>query len=65
MNEDNKKRMKWGPDVLLIVMAALITIAVCSGVWNYCPEPFIKVLAGVLFAINGYIIYRFAKKLKE
>ena len=65
MNEDNKKRMKWGLDVLAIFIAALLVIAVCAGVWNYCPEPFVKVLAGVLFAADGYLIYRFAKKIHD
>ena len=65
MNEDNKNRMKWGLDVLAIFVAAIVVIAVCAAVWNYCPEPFVKVLAGVLFIADGYLIYRFAKKLRE
>lgn len=65
MNEENKNRVKWGLNVLAIVVAALVTIAVCAGVWNYCPEPLIKVLAGVLFVAVGYLIYRFARALKN
>lgn len=65
MNEDNKKRMKWGLDVLACIIAALVVIAVCAGVWNYCPEPFIKVLAVVLFLADGYLIYRFAKLIRN
>ena len=65
MDNENKKRMVLGLDVLAIVVAALAVIAVCAGVWNYCPEPFVKVLAGVLFLADGYLIYRFAKKIHE
>lgn len=65
MNEDNKNRVKWGLDVLAIVIAVLVVIAVCAAVWNYCPEPFVKVLAGVLLIANGYLIYRFAKKIRN
>lgn len=65
MNEDNKNRMKWGLDVLAIAIAIITVIAVCAGVWNYCPEPFVKVLAGVLFLADGYLIYRFAKRIRK
>lgn len=65
MNEENKDRLKLGLDVLAIVVACIVVIAVCAGVWNYCPEPFVKVLAGVLFVADGYLIYRFAKRIHE
>lgn len=50
--------------VVGIALYALLTIATCAGVWNFCPETFIKVLAGALFCANAFIIYRFVKKLK-
>ena len=57
--------MKKFLESLALVLYELITIATCAAVWNSRPGAFISIVAVVLFATNGYIIYRKAKKLTE
>ena len=65
MQTENKERIvKWIKIVALIVWA-LATIITCAGVWNYCPEDFVKAVAVALFIANGYAIYRKAVLLKK
>lgn len=65
MNEQNKSNVAAGAKVLALVVFGLLTIATCAGVWNYCPEIFVKYLAGALFASNGFAIYKLAKKANK
>lgn len=60
----NNNIIVWAKRVAL-VLYAILTIATCAGVWNYCPEATIKVFAGLLFAANGFAIYRLWKKSGE
>lgn len=62
MNEDNKKRMKAALAKLALVAYALLTIITCAGVWNYCPEGTVCILAGALFICNGVAVYKLWKK---
>lgn len=59
-----KKEIEMWLKVLTIVVWGLSTIVTCAGVWNYCPETFVKVLAGVLLCSNGYALYRLGKTIK-
>lgn len=65
MEQDNKNRVVWGLEVAALVLYVLITIATCAGVWNFCPEKFVKVLAGILFLVNGYAAFQKARKLRK
>lgn len=65
MNEDNKNRMLWGAKVFALVIYVILTIATCAGVWNFCPEPFVKWCAGFLFAANGLIAYLTFKWIRK
>ena len=65
MNEQNKENVSWGVKVLMLFIWALLTIATCAGVWSFCPEFFVKILAGGLFASNGFAIYKLGKKVNK
>ena len=65
MDSYNKNRIITGLKVLAIVVWALLTIAVCCGVWTYCPEPAITWLAGALIFANGIAIYFTSKHLSD
>lgn len=62
MNDQNKNNIKEGLVKIAIVLYALITIITCAGVWNFCEEGFVCLMAGVLFACNGLAIVRLWKK---
>jgi hypothetical protein len=62
MNEQNKNNLKLGLKKLALIVYAFLTIGTCAGVWNYCPETTVKVLAGILFVCNGFAIVRLWKK---
>lgn len=51
--------------IAALAVYALLTIATCAGVWNYCPEAAVKWFAFALFVCNGFSIYRHAKRLKD
>lgn len=65
MNEQNQKNVSAGVKVLILFLYALLTIATCAAVWSFCPEVFVKLLAGALFACNGFAIYKLAKKVHK
>lgn len=62
MNNDNKNRIIEGAKKVALVAYALLTIAVCAGVWNFCPEKAVCWGAGLLLACNGLAIYSMWKK---
>ena len=47
--------LPWGVKALLLVVFIAITIITCAGVWNYCPELFVKAVAVLLLLSNGCI----------
>lgn len=51
--------------VLALVAYGLATIATCSVVWNAKSGPFLSVVAALLLASNGFVIYRGAKALEK
>lgn len=61
MEQDNKNRIVKGAKILALTLFALITIATCVGVWNFCKEPLVKWCAGILMAVNAVAIYVIAK----
>ena len=63
MNQDNKNRIVKGLQVLVLVVFGLLSIITCVGVWNYCPETWVKWCAGVLLACNGFLVYAASKKM--
>ena len=46
------KRMKQALEYFLIFIWAMLTIAVCAGVWNFVPEVTIIIAAVLLFGFN-------------
>lgn len=61
MTPENKNRIVKGAKILALALFALITIATCVGVWNFCKEPIVKWCAGILMAVNAVAIYVIAK----
>jgi hypothetical protein len=62
MNEDNKKRVTVGAKKLALAVYAILTIATCAGVWNFCPEKAVKFGDLLLFACNAVSIVSLWKK---
>ena len=65
MREDIKKQIIYWLKVLALFAYGMITIITCAAVWNSFPGAFISTVAAILMAVNGYIIYRKATRLKE
>jgi hypothetical protein len=65
MNNDNKKRTTIGAKRIALAAYALLTIAVCAGVWNFCPETAVKIGAGLLSVANAISIVAMWKKSGE
>ena len=63
MNDKNKTM--WWLRLIALIVWIFATIITCAGVWNYCPEGFVKGVAVVLLLGNGYAIYRLARELKK
>lgn len=57
------KNVKEALEVLALFAYALITIATCSAAWSSGQGTFYYVVAAVLMAVNGYIIYRKARRI--
>lgn len=55
--------MKKSLVIIGLFILGLLTIATCAGVWNYCPEPFVKWCAGFLFAAVGVFIFFVARRI--
>ena len=62
MNDQNKSNIREWLAKLAIAAYAILTIATCAGVWSYCPETAVKVMAGILFVCNGLAIVKLWKK---
>ena len=62
MNNDNKNRMSVGAKRIALAVYALLTIATCAGVWNFCPEKTVKIGAVLLFLCNAISIVSLWKK---
>ena len=63
MNDFNKGNMKWGLKVLLLFIWAILTIAVCAGVWNFVSNTLLCIAAGALLASNAFVIWRIGRKI--
>lgn len=61
----DKNKIMWWLNVIAILAWVFATVTTCAGVWNYCPEAFVKVVAVALFLGNGYAIYCMARELKK
>lgn len=59
-----KKEFIYWAKIVCLFLYGMLTIVTCAGVWNYNPEGFVKLCAGLLLAANGVSIYCLAKKLK-
>jgi len=57
--------MAWGLKVLALAIFVILTVAVCSGAWSYCPESWVKWCAAALLVVNGYAIIRIGKTLNK
>lgn len=62
MNDQNKNNIREGLAKIALAIYALLTIATCAGVWNFCEEPAVKVMAGLLFACNAVVAVKLWKK---
>lgn len=51
--------------VLALFIYGFISVVTCATVWNSRPGVFLSVVAGVLLATNGYVIYRKAMALAK
>ena len=60
---DNKPTIKKYIRVFALIVGALLTIITCAGVWNYCPDVFVKVCAILLFCANGYALVRYGMSI--
>ena len=58
MTDDNRTRLIKAAKIVALVLWAGMTIITCSGVWNFCTEPFVNWVAGGLLATNGFAIYK-------
>lgn len=65
MNEFNKAHLKQGGKMLFLFVWALLTIAVCSGIWNYIPFVALKVAAIALFGANAVEIVKLWKRVSN
>lgn len=61
----NKTRLEMGALVLALVIFGMLTIVTCAGVWNHCPEVWVKWCAGGLFACNAAAIFVLGKKVSD
>ena len=48
-----------------LFLYGLTTVATCAAVWNADTKPVLDVIAGLLLALNGYVIYRRAKSMEK
>lgn len=61
----NKTRIEMGALVLALVIFGMLTIITCAGVWNNCPEAWVKWCAGFLFAANAGVCVIFGRKISK
>jgi hypothetical protein len=48
-----------------LFLYGIITVATCAAVWGAETKPVQDVIAALLLALNGYVIYRKAKALGD
>lgn len=48
-----------------LFLYGIATVATCSAVWNAETKPVLDVIAGLLLALNGYVIYRKAMSMSK
>jgi len=65
MTERNKTDLLLFAKLGVLVVWGILTIITFAGVLNYCPETFVKWCAGILLVCNGFIFWRFAKRLTD
>lgn len=65
MNNFNKTNVKWGFKVLALFIFAILTIAVCAGVWNSGYDSWVSWCAVLLFIANAGIIIKATIKLLQ
>ena len=65
MEENNKKGLKKGLNILIMIIWAILTIATCCIVWNSVPGLGFAITAGALFAFNSAAIIEKIRRLKE
>lgn len=63
MNDKNKNEFAFFAKMAFLFVWGMLTIVTFAGVLNYCPEAFVKWCAGIVFAMNGIIIWRYARRL--
>lgn len=62
---DNRLESKKFVSAVALVIYALVTIAVCAGVWNFCPTGTVKVLAGVLLTANAVVAVKWYNNIRN
>lgn len=50
---------------IALFLYGLITVVTCAAVWDSKPKVFISVVAALLLALNGYVIFRKAKAMEK
>ena len=66
MNDFNKTNVKWGFKVLYLFVFAILTIAVCAGIWNARLGSWLSWCAlALLVFVAQDVISRGAKLLQE
>ena len=65
METDNKLRLAYGLKMIALGLWALLTIITCAGVWNSCPEGFVKWMALALLICNGLVIFFYGKRIRK
>lgn len=59
---NDKNIIKWAK-LAAIVIYALLTIITCAGVWNYCPEAFVKWCTAAIFVCNGAAAFFLGRRI--
>lgn len=65
MQEDNKKRMKQGFKMLLLVIWLVLSIATCAGIWNVAFSTLLSVCAGGMLIGNFWAIVKIYKEINK
>lgn len=59
----NKTRLEMGAKVITLFIFGVLTIIVCAGILNTCPEVWVKWCAGFLLLFTAAAIFFTAKKV--
>lgn len=63
MTERNKLSLVLYAKLAVLFIWGMLAIINFAGVMNYCPEAFVKWCAGILLVGNGFLIWRYGKRL--